>query len=102
MMKIVAAVLCLSVLVSSQDIFGDGMGGLFAINLLSGRQPLDLSALFGGRPAAYPVAMPSSAARGTPQQQQQQQAAAMAAMAARRSPLSGLGGLLLLDGMGVM
>lgn len=103
MIKIVAAVLCLSVLVSSQEMFGDGLGGLFALNMLSGRPAFDLGGLFGGnRAGGYPVQLPAQASgRSSPSNA----AAAMAAAAASRrqqSPLGSLGGLLFLDSMGVM
>jgi hypothetical protein len=48
MMKILAIVLCMSLLVSSQDLMGDGMGGLMALNMLSGRPMFDISSMFGG------------------------------------------------------
>lgn len=46
-MKIVALVLCMSVLVASQELMGDNFGRLMAFNMLSGRQPFDFSSLFG-------------------------------------------------------
>ncbi|KAL4222787.1 hypothetical protein ACF0H5_018827 [Mactra antiquata] len=105
MFKVLAVILSLNLLVASQELGGDGLGGLLALNMLSGgRNPL--GSLFGmGRPQmAYPpqLARRTGQAGATGSNANSAVAAAMAAAAARRqSPLGGgLANIFLLDTIG--